>query len=270
MKKMMTFAALALASFVMVGCSGTESVANNFVDALLENDADTLKELAPENTLPGYKALAKSIEDGDAEFAKYKLENFEVTRVIENEDYARVYYTTTVPYKFTIANPTGDIWVIEKLRNGFSPVSVGEFKGKVAEAYFDGSDAEIHGEDAFEGFKCASEGADALYDYMVEINDAIFEANDKDPKELSDSEVEKLKNEARELSIAFTQYLTGLCDKYKFESVDDLLDSVEFIHEEEYKGECYTSYITITPPEVGFIEFAKDKDGEWKIHSFSL
>lgn len=267
MKKMMTFAALALASFVMVGCSGTESVANDFVDALLENDADTLKELAPENTLPGYKALAKSIEDGDAELMKYTLENFEVTRVVENEDYARVYYTTTIPLKFEIENPAGDIWAVANLGTTFSKVSSGEFKGKVAEAYLDGSDAEIHGEDAFEYLKCASKGTDALYDYIVEMDEAVSEANDKDPKEPSDSEVEEAKKITRELSIVLAQNMTALCETYKFESIDDLLDNIEFIHEEG-EGKRHTTYIAITPPEVGSIEFAKDEDGEWKILSF--
>ncbi|MDO5463178.1 MAG: hypothetical protein Q4F99_06835 [bacterium] len=249
-------------SFTFIGCADPASTAEDWVDAMLENDKEELFATSGKEVFEEYqKALAS--QDAKALMTRYLLENLDITHTLETENYARVYFSLDVPAKCKIANLTGSTW----LPNEITVLSNRDFKGAVAHAYLTGdSDADCYGDDAIDFIE------DAIYD-VDEITDApLMEmaeaeaAKAKAPADFTDSIRNEIQTKAREGSIEMSQKVMELVSTYKFEEIEDFFDGIDILHEEPTSTPSVrTTYITIEAPEAGYIELIKDIDGNWRV-----
>lgn len=264
MKKSFLFATFAIASFTFIGCSDPSSTAEDWMDAMLENDKEELIATSAKQIFDEHQRSAQEIADGkdSALMTRYLLENLDITHTIETENYARVYFSLDVPAKFEIANLHGSTW----LPNDISLLSKRDFKGAVAHAYLTGdSDAECYGEDAVDFLEDAINDVDEITDVLMEMAEAEA-AKANAPADFTDSLRHEIKAKALEGSIEMSQKVMAFVSTYKFEEIEDFFDSIDVIHEESTSTPSVrTTYITIEAPEAGYIELVKDIDGNWRV-----
>jgi hypothetical protein len=249
----------------MVGCGGAESTAEDYVDAILENDQMTLAEVVHEDYLDKAKAQAKAIAEKKAELLRYMLENMTITNSVETDIYAKVTYSTKVPASFTITCVGDDEWVIN---DSIYPVT--DFDAELVQAYFEeDSKADIYGEDALDNYMLLISDVEDYVDYMVDVREADLERKGKSGNDakVSDKDREELAKNMRKLSIEESETLLNMIDKMGFESYEDYFNSIDFIHEKPVPGndKARITYITIDVPRAGELSLVKDDEGKWKV-----